>query len=427
MSALTISSDLRPAHREQIGALLEATASSPGEVDVALELLDLALGEPEQADYRFLLAEEPGADAVRPGLNRRLVGYVCYGPTPMTEGTYDLYWLVTHPDHKGRGLARALISTMEERLRAEGARLIRVETSSREASRRFYLAAGYEDVARFEDFYRRGDDLLVYTRRLDGKPNGRPVRWDFETIHDLAFSYRDFDRERDFLRACARRWGGGEPGRVLEWAGGASRHLESFADMGADCVGIDLSPEMTELARRRLGHLPNVRLESGDVRRGPVDPPVDLAFTMLSSIHVLATEADLVAHLETCAASLRPGGLYIIEATHPRDLTPSGNSETRWQQREGQGDIEGRFRLLLERREGPRVPAQLVLSLRRGGELRSYTHEQIWFIPDIAGWDRMLGQVGALECVARLGDLDLASRHDQPTAWRLVIVLRRRP
>ena len=86
------------------------------EVSVALELIDGALAEPG-GEYRVLVAElGDGA----------LAGYICYGPTPMTEGTWDLYWIVTHPDARGGGVARALVARMEEELRgarrAPGAR-----------------------------------------------------------------------------------------------------------------------------------------------------------------------------------------------------------------------------------------------------------------------------------------------------------------
>jgi ribosomal protein S18 acetylase RimI-like enzyme len=102
-------------------------------------------------------------------LDGRLAGYVCYGPTPMTEGTWDLYWIVTHPDARGCGVARALTTRMEAELRAIGARLVRVETSRLDgygAARAFYERLQYPLVAELPDFYRPGDDLLVMLKRL---------------------------------------------------------------------------------------------------------------------------------------------------------------------------------------------------------------------------------------------------------------------
>jgi ribosomal protein S18 acetylase RimI-like enzyme len=130
------------------------------EVRCALELIDAALADPT-GDYRVLVAEL--ADGVR------VAGYVCYGPTPMTEGTFDLYWIATHSAARGRGVGSALIERMEVELRAAGARLVRVETSHQElygAAHRFYVRHGYPVVARLPDFYKPGDDLVTMLKVL---------------------------------------------------------------------------------------------------------------------------------------------------------------------------------------------------------------------------------------------------------------------
>lgn len=131
------------------------------EISVALELVDGALAEPG-GEYRVLVADVAGAVP-------SLVGYVCYGPTPMTDGTWDLYWIVTHPDARGHGVARALVGRMESELRALGARLVRVETSRLDgygAAHAFYERMSYPVCAVMPDFYRPGDDLVVMLKRL---------------------------------------------------------------------------------------------------------------------------------------------------------------------------------------------------------------------------------------------------------------------
>jgi ribosomal protein S18 acetylase RimI-like enzyme len=142
---------------------LEAALRSDGtftdeEVAVALELVDSAL-ESEQ-DYSVRVADLADFPAA---------GYICFGRTPMTEATYDLYWVVTHTGARGHGVAGALLAAMEDELRRIGGRAIRVETSqkdSHEAARRLYHRLGYPEAARFGDFYRAGDDLIVYYKRL---------------------------------------------------------------------------------------------------------------------------------------------------------------------------------------------------------------------------------------------------------------------
>jgi ribosomal protein S18 acetylase RimI-like enzyme len=143
------------------------------EVAVALELIDDALARPG-VDYHVRVALlDPAAGAA--GLPRLadggacVAGYICYGPTPMTDATWDLYWIVTHAAARGRGVARALVEAMEEVLRRRGARSVRVETSVLEsygAAREFYRRLGYPEAARLSDFYQRGDDLIIYYKAL---------------------------------------------------------------------------------------------------------------------------------------------------------------------------------------------------------------------------------------------------------------------
>lgn len=138
------------------------------EIAVALELVDSALeSRPRldgEQDYTVLIADLLGFP---------VAGYVCFGRTPMTDATWDLYWVVTHAEARGRGIAGSLIRAMEREVRARGATAVRVETSqkeSHEAARRLYDRLGYPVHARFPDFYREGDDLIVYYKVFGKRP-----------------------------------------------------------------------------------------------------------------------------------------------------------------------------------------------------------------------------------------------------------------
>src|SRR5436190_3955736 len=137
----------------------------PDEISCASELLDAALARAEGNTYEVLVADEGVGDAPA----GPPVGYVCFGQTPMTETTFDLYWLVVSAAHRGRGLGRALVVAFEDHLRARGARTVRVETSSLEGqggASRFYDGTGYRRAGVIPDFYRPGDDLLIFAKAL---------------------------------------------------------------------------------------------------------------------------------------------------------------------------------------------------------------------------------------------------------------------
>jgi GNAT superfamily N-acetyltransferase len=185
--------ELHPGHRARLAEILRATGVfNDAEVNVALELFDevygtgggrqrdgaiaLALPDPRfpllatyHPDYCFL-----GAFAS----TGELLGYACYGPTPATDRTYDLYWIAVDPAAQGTGTGTRLITEVERRVAAQHARLLIIETSSRpeyEATRRFYVARAYDEAARVGSFYAPGDDRVIYTKRVQAAPEGRGV------------------------------------------------------------------------------------------------------------------------------------------------------------------------------------------------------------------------------------------------------------
>jgi ribosomal protein S18 acetylase RimI-like enzyme len=156
-----VSCSLRPvghAHRARLEQLTRGTdLFREEEVATAVELLDESLAGDE--DYRFLGAFD--AD--------QLIGYACWGPTPGTMATSDLYWIVVDRTRQGDGIGSQLLAEVERRLTADGRRLVVVETSSRTdyaPTRGFYEARGYTRTATIPGYYAPGDDLVVYTKDL---------------------------------------------------------------------------------------------------------------------------------------------------------------------------------------------------------------------------------------------------------------------
>ena len=132
------------------------------EIRTALELVDEALKKGEKSGY-LIVVLEIGKE------HPPVKGYACYGPTPLTQGVYDLYWIVTDPVVQGKGFGRRLLEYVEKDIVKRGGRMLLIETSSQESygkTIRFYKRNGYERVARIKDFYRIGDDKHVFSKGL---------------------------------------------------------------------------------------------------------------------------------------------------------------------------------------------------------------------------------------------------------------------
>jgi ribosomal protein S18 acetylase RimI-like enzyme len=156
-----VSCSLRPvghAHRARLEQLTRGTGLfREEEVATAVELLDESLAGDD--DYQFVGAFE----------DDQMVGYACWGATPGTVATSDLYWIVVDRARQSSGIGSQLLLEVERRLTADGRRLVVVETSSRAdyaPTRGFYESRGYTRTATIPGYYAPGDDLVVFTKDL---------------------------------------------------------------------------------------------------------------------------------------------------------------------------------------------------------------------------------------------------------------------
>ncbi|MBU3937359.1 MAG: GNAT family N-acetyltransferase [Proteobacteria bacterium] len=129
------------------------------EVEVAIEVIDDTLN-PEKNDYRILVAVTE---------KETVAGFICYGEIPMTDRRFDLYWVAVDPGLGRQGIGRQLLAQMEAELGAQGPARVYVDTSSTpgyDSARGFYEKNNYRVACVFHDFYRDGDDKVVYLKEL---------------------------------------------------------------------------------------------------------------------------------------------------------------------------------------------------------------------------------------------------------------------
>jgi ribosomal protein S18 acetylase RimI-like enzyme len=129
------------------------------EITTAGGLIEEALLKGDEAGYHFIFAENRGT----------LFGYCCFGPIPLTQQSFDLYWIAVLPAHQGSGLGRRLMQAAETAIRDRGGRQIYADTSSRAQylpTRTFYESLGYRQAAYLADFYAPGDGKTIYCKKI---------------------------------------------------------------------------------------------------------------------------------------------------------------------------------------------------------------------------------------------------------------------
>jgi GNAT superfamily N-acetyltransferase len=152
---------MAPSDKPAVMDLIKATDMfTPAEIEVAEELIDTYLLRPDQKDYYVVVVEAPDGG---------VGGYMTWGPTSLAEGAYDLYWMAVSPKQQGRGLGKELVRWLEQTVADLDGRLIIIETAGQpkyHPTRKFYLGLGYKEVARIPDFYKPGDDRIIYTKHI---------------------------------------------------------------------------------------------------------------------------------------------------------------------------------------------------------------------------------------------------------------------
>ncbi len=151
---------LKPADAGPIEKILKKIPSfNDNEVDVAMELVNIAALNPSQTDYNIFVYEN----------EEKILGYHCTGKRPLTDAVYDLYWIVADPDSEVKGIGRSLLEHSENFIKENNGRWFLAETSSKESytkTRNFYLRNNFTIVSQINDFYSVGDHLIIFGKYL---------------------------------------------------------------------------------------------------------------------------------------------------------------------------------------------------------------------------------------------------------------------
>jgi len=282
------------------------------------------------------------------------------------------------------------------------------------------------------------DDALSTTKNIYSMP----------ALYDLAFGYRDYEEEVNFLIQVHEKIATMPPSRILELAAGPGRHaiaaLQQRDIQKVTCI--DLSPEMAEYSKEiAVDELPHDKQSCftylvDDMRSFNLDPDeiFDTCWILLGSLQHLTSNPDVIQCFQSVHKHLKSGGTLIVELPHPRetfsmtectrngwqvpledeDGIESGSLKIIWGDDDDEFDPIQQVRQFTVRMELTGVEAselsEGVQNVREVVPMRLFTAQEIDALAGCAGF-KVTEMYGALEEGVNINDED--------AAFRLVCVL----
>lgn len=152
--------EIRNVIRKDINGLKEVLDSSELFPSEYLEgmILDY-FDNPETEDIWFTKVENNENVAI---------GYCA--PEKLTDGTFNLYAIAVRKELQGKGIGKEMMGYIEQLLKEKSKRILIVETSSDsqfKLTREFYKKLNYNQEAIIRDFWKAGEDKVIFWKKLN--------------------------------------------------------------------------------------------------------------------------------------------------------------------------------------------------------------------------------------------------------------------
>ena len=275
--------------------------------------------------------------------------------------------------------------------------------------------------------------MKVHEESVAAEPgsNGHQGFYSRPYLYEVAFSYRGFDAECDFLAKCFSDFTGRQPASFMELAAGPAGHTREFASRGVASSALDLSPEMVAYATSRAKEDSlSIDYQVGDMTSFNTTERFDLAACMICSFGYLLTNHQVYEHLQSVARVLKPDGLYVIELEHPKSVFQlDACTQTEWEVETADGLVRINWnsdgsimdpvtqQANIKARIEHLVEDKVVDFIEDCCQMRSFTATEMNSLVDASGCFEVVSTFGALSHHCAL---------DDEKAWRMIFVLKKR-
>lgn len=249
--------------------------------------------------------------------------------------------------------------------------------------------------------------------------------------YEIAFNYREIDKEVGFLEDVFRTHSNRKVRSVLDIACGTCSHLLKLAKKGYIVGGLDISTEMLEYARKRFDQNNfKARLLKSNMRKFKTDKYYDSVICMGDSLAYLLEDEEYYSHLDSVAKSLEKGGLYIVDLDNPEYWFGEDSSQelyNEWKMQDGDIEVKTQLHRYPIDSENRIHRVKTTLGIRDGEKRdRSETYHDVRALfPD--EFRDIINAENNFELLEYYGDFSLEQKLDSgENSWRIIAALLRK-
>ncbi len=134
--------------------------------------------------------------------------------------------------------------------------------------------------------------------------------FDSDYYHQL-YAHRDYEEAEEFISALMRYLNIETQCYVLDLACGKGRHAVHLNELGYNVLGIDLSKESIQEAKKLESK--NLEFRQGDMRELDLDAEVDLVLNLFTSFGYFSSEEEDQKAISSMSDALKKNGLLVID------------------------------------------------------------------------------------------------------------------
>lgn len=139
---------------------------------------------------------------------------------------------------------------------------------------------------------------------------------EYSELYNVLYEAKDYNAECDFIQALIKKYAT-KSVSILDLGCGTGGHLIPFIERRYKVSGIDISPHMIDIARKRCADANiTANLMTGDIRTFSIDEKFDIGLSLFAVLSYITEDKDLTAAFRNVHTHLNPKGTLIFDVWH---------------------------------------------------------------------------------------------------------------